>query len=252
MDSGLYAAYSGLLARTQALDTAANNLANAGTNGFRAERESFRGILAGSLANSGLNASQIGHAVNDFGVLGSAGLDMTQGQLTATGNPLDLAVDGEGFFAVQTPQGTRYTRDGAFQRSSTGQLQTRAGEAVLDPQGQPIIIPTGSVLIGSDGTISVSTGDSSTIAGQIGKFTFADPSTLSAEGTNRFVSTPGSKPLAAAGTIHQGALEGANEDAVHGTMQMILVQRQAEMMQKAMTVFNNDFDKTAAEELGKV
>jgi flagellar basal-body rod protein FlgF len=252
MDSGLYAAYSGLLARTQALDTAANNLANAGTNGFRAERESFRGILAGSLANSGLNISQVGRAVNNFGVLGAAGLDMSQGQLTATGNPLDLAVDGPGFFAVQTPQGTRYTRDGAFERSPTGILQTRTGEPVLDTQGQPITVPTGTVLVGADGTLSVSDGDSSAIAGQVGTFTFADPSAMSAEGTNRFVAPDGATPIAATGSIHQGALEGANQDAVHGTMQMILVQRQAEMMQKAMTVFNNDFDKIAAEELGKV
>lgn len=252
MDSGLYAAYSGLLARTQALDAAANNLANAGTNGFRAERESFHGVLAGRLANSGFGTSQVGRAVNDFGVLGAAGLDMSQGQLAATGNPLDLAVSGEGFFAVQTAQGVRYTRDGAFERSTTGQLQTRNGESVLDPLGKPIILPSGTLLVGGDGTISVSNGDSSAIAGQVGKFTFSDLSVLSAEGTNRFVAPKNAVPVAAAGEIHQGTLEGANEDAVHGTMQMILVQRQAEMMQKAMTVFNNDFDKTAAEELGKV
>jgi len=252
MDSGLYAAYSGLLARTQALDTAANNVANAGTSGFRAQRESFRGVLAGSLANSGLGSSQVGQAVNDFGVLGGTGLDLSQGQLTATGNPLDLAVDGEGFFAVQTKQGIRYTRDGAFERSPTGVLQTRLGEAVLDTQGKPIAVPTGAVLVAGDGTISVSTDAGSAIAGQVGKFTFADATALSAEGANRFVAAAGATPVAATGEIHAGALEGANLDAVHGTMQLILVQRQAEMMQKAMTVFNNDFDKTAAEELGKV
>ena len=246
MDSGLYAAYSGLLARTQALDTAANNLANAGTSGFRAERDYFRGVLAGSLENSGSGSSQVGQAVNHFGILGGNGLDLRQGTLATTGNPLDLAVEGEGFFAVQTKQGTRYTRDGGFMRSSAGVLQTREGEAVLDGQGNPITVPTGTVSVSGDGTVSVSTPEGSTIAGQVGVFTFANASSLTAEGTNRFVAADGQTAIAASGTIHAGALEGANEDAVHGTMNMILVQRQAEMMQKALSVFHNDFDKTAS------
>ena len=88
--------------------------------------------------------------------------------------------------------------------------------------------------------------------GQVGVFTFADAGALKAEGTNRFVAADGQTAIAASGTIQEGSLEGANEDAVHGTMNMILVQRQAEMMQKAMSVFHNDFDKTAVEELGRV
>jgi flagellar basal-body rod protein FlgF/flagellar basal-body rod protein FlgG len=252
MDSGLYAAYSGLLARTQALDTAANNLANAGTSGFRAQRDYFRGVLAGSIENSGSAGSQVGQAVNSFGILGGNGLDLRQGQLATTGNPLDLAVEGEGFFAVQTSHGTRYTRDGGFTRSATGVLQTQQGEAVLDAQNNPITLPTGAVSVSADGSVAVSTAEGSTIVGQVGVFTFANPSALSAEGTNRFVAADGQTPIAATGTIHEGALEGANEDAVHGTMNMILVQRQAEMMQKALSVFHNDFDKTAAEELSKV
>ena len=252
MDSGLYAAYSGLLARTQALDTAANNLANAGTSGFRAQRDTFRGVLAGSVANTGLGSSQIGQAVNDYGILGGNGLDLTQGQISPTGNPLDLAIGGQGFFAVKTANGVRYTRDGGFLRSSTGVLQTRQGEDVLDTQGNSITVPTGAVVVSGDGTLSVSDGSSSAIAGQIGVYTFADPAALTAEGTNRFAAADGAVPLAATGEIHQGALEGANQDAVHGTMQLMLVQRQAEMMQKAISVFHNDFDKTATEELGKV
>jgi flagellar basal-body rod protein FlgF len=252
MDSGLYAAYTGLLSRTQALDSAANNLANAGTSGFRAERDYFRGVLAGSVSNSGLASSQVGRAVNDYGILGGSGLDMSQGQLNSTGNPLDLAVTGQGFFAVQGAQGVRYTRDGAFTRSPTGVLQTREGESVLDTQGQPITIPTGAVLVSGDGTVSVSTDAGSTIVGQVGTFTFADPLVMTAEGTNRFTVPAGTVPVAGTGQIQQGSLEGANQDAIHGTMQMVLVQRQAEMMQKAMTVFNTDFDKTATEELGRV
>ena len=251
MDSGLYAAYTGLMARTQALDTAANNVANAGTNGYRAQRDYFRGIFAGGLDRDSPADSQVGQSVNGFGVLGGNRLDLGQGQLEATGNPLDLALQGQGFFALQTKTGLSYTRDGAFSRSSTGVLQTSQGEPVLDRNQQPITIPTGSIHVAGDGSISVSTPDGSMIVGQVGVFDFADKSALIAEGTNRF-SAGDAKPIAANASIEQGSIEGANEDAIHGTMQLVLVQRQAEMMQKALSVFNNDFDKTATEELPRV
>jgi flagellar basal-body rod protein FlgF/flagellar basal-body rod protein FlgG len=248
MDSGLYAAYTGLLARTQALDTAANNLANAGTVGFRAQRDYFRSVLAGL----GDEASQVGDAVNDFGVLGGNLIDQGQGTITATGNPLDLALNGPGFFAIQTAQGVQYTRDGGFTRSDTGVLQTMQGEVVLDANGQPITVPTGEVSVGPDGSVSVTTPEGSAIVGKVGVFGFAPDAALVALGTNRFAAPDGLQPVVVDTAIEQGSLEGANMDAVHGTMQLILVQRQAEMMQKALSVFNNDFDKTAAEDLGRV
>jgi flagellar basal-body rod protein FlgF len=251
MDSGLYAAYTGLLARTQALDTAANNLANAGTAGFRAERDYFRGVLAGGVDQDPETASQVGQSVNGFGVLGGNRLDLGQGEIKATGNPLDLALEGQGFFAIQTSRGVRYTRDGAFSRSPTGVLQTAQGEPVLDDNQKPITIPTGTIYVSPDGSISVSTADGSMIVGRVGAFDFTEKSALTAEGSNRF-SANGAKPIPATVSIEQGSVEGANEDAVHGTMQLVLVQRQAEMMQKALSVFNNDFDKTASEDLPRV
>lgn len=251
MDSGLYAAYTGLMARTQALDTAANNLANVGTSGFRSQKDYFRGVFAGGLDREAPADSQVGESVNGFGVLGGNRLDLGQGQLTATGNPLDLALEGQGFFALQTPNGLTYTRDGAFTRSATGVLQSSLGEPVMDVNQKPITIPTGTVHIASDGSVSVATPDGSVVVGQVGVFTFADTSMLTADGTNRF-SAGGATPIAGDASVLQGSIEGANEDAIHGTMQLVLVQRQAEMMQKALSVFNNDFDKTAAEELPRV
>lgn len=250
MDSGLYAAYTGLLARTQALDTAANNLANAGTVGFRAQRDYFRSVLAGIGDES--STSQVASAVNNFGILGGNLIDQGQGTINATGNPLDLALNGPGFFAIRAAQGIQYTRDGGFLRSDAGQLQTAQGEPVLDAAGQPITIPTGAISIASDGNISVTTQEGSAIAGQVGVFGFPDNTALIALGTNRFAAPDGVQPAAIDASLQQGSLEGANLDAVHGTMQLILVQRQAEMMQKALSVFNNDFDKTAAEDLGRV
>jgi len=251
MDSGLYAAYTGLLSRTQALDTAANNLANTATGGFRAEKDYFRGVMVDNLGGSE-GDSQVGGTVNSYGVLGGSTLDFSQGATTATGNPLDLALEGDGFFALQTQRGVRYTRDGSFTRSATGTLQTPAGEPVLDALQQPIVIPTGDINVSANGTISVATPAGSNIVGQVGVFSFADKRALQADGTNRFSVPSGTLPIAGTASVRQGAIEGSNQDAVQGTMQMVLTQRQAELMQKALSVFYTEFDKTAAEELGKV
>src|SRR6201997_55189 len=130
MDSGYYAAMTGLVARSQALDTAAANLANAQTPGYRAEREDFRSVLLGPDARD----SQLGETVNNYGLLGGDRLNMAQGALQQTGNPLDLAIEGQGFFAVQTAQGVRYTRDGSFRRAIDGTMITANGEPVLNAQ----------------------------------------------------------------------------------------------------------------------
>src|SRR5271157_4212882 len=141
MDSGYYAAMTGLVARTQALDTAASNLANAQTPGYRAEREYFRSVVLGPEASE----SQLGGAVNNYGLLGGDRLSMAQGALQQTGNPLDLAIEGQGFFQIQTANGIRYTRDGSFHRSQSGMLVTSAGEPVLSTAGKSIPVPPGEV-----------------------------------------------------------------------------------------------------------
>jgi len=245
MDSGYYAAMTGLLARTQALDTAAANLANAQTPGYRAEREYFRSVLLGADA---LN-SQLGRTVNDFGLLGGDRLNLAQGALQQTGNPLDLAIEGQGFFAVRTAQGVRYTRDGGFHRSQGGMLVTQAGEPVLSTTGQPIPVPPGEVSVGANGVLSVAGG----AVASVGVFVFPASAQLVPEGANRYVAPAGAAATASNdAAIHQGAIEAANQDAVQGTLDLIVMQRQAEMMQKALTVFHTEFNKFASEDLPRV
>jgi flagellar basal-body rod protein FlgF/flagellar basal-body rod protein FlgG len=245
MDSGYYAAMTGLMARTQALDTAAANLANAQTPGYRAEREYFRSELLGPDAHG----SQLGQTVNDYGLLGGDRLNLGQGALEQTGNPLDLAIQGQGFFAIQTAQGVRYTRDGAFHRSQAGMLVTEAAEPVLNSAGKPIAVPPGDVSVGANGVLSVAGGAVDTV----GVFTFPAGAQLSAEGANHYLSPPGATAtLSKDATVHQGAIESANEDAVQGTLDLIVMQRQAEMMQKALTLFHTEFNKFATEELPRV
>jgi flagellar basal-body rod protein FlgF len=245
MDSGYYAAMTGLLARTQALDAAAANLANAQTPGYRAEREYFRSVLLGPDALD----SQLGKTVNNFGLLGGDQLSLAQGPLQQTGNPLDLAIEGQGFFQVQTANGIRYTRDGGFRRSQAGMLVTAKGEPVLSTSGKPIPVPPGEVSVGSDGALSVAGG----IVATVGIFTFASGVQLTAEGANRYIAPPGATPVSSKdASIHQGAIESANEDAIQGTLDLIVMQRQAEMMQKALTVFHTEFNKFATEDLPRV
>ncbi|MGO8758882.1 MAG: flagellar hook-basal body protein [Terracidiphilus sp.] len=245
MDSGYYAAMTGLVARTQALDTAASNLANAQTPGYRAEREYFRSVLLGPDALD----SQLGETVNNYGLLGGDQLSMAQGAIEQTGNPLDLAIEGQGFFLVQTPNGVRYTRDGSFHRSQSGQLVTRSDEPVLTATGQPIVIPPGEVSVGADGTVSVAGG----AVAQVGVVTFPAGTELTPEGANRYVAPEGVTAVAAKdASVHEGALEAANQDTVQGSLDLLMMQRQAEMMQKALTVFHTEFNKFATEDLPKV
>ncbi len=245
MDSGYYAATTGLIARTQALDTAAANLANAQTPGYRAEREYFRSVLLGPDAMD----SQLGQTVNDYGLLGGDRLSMAQGATQQTGNPLDLAIEGQGFFAVQTANGLRYTRDGSFHRAQNGLLVTQAGEPVLSAAGTPIPIPPGAVSVGADGVVSVAGGAVATV----GVFTFPPGIQLTPEGANRYIAPQGAKPVISKdASIHQGALEAANQDVITGSLDVIMMQRQAEMIQKAVTLFHTDFNKFAAEDLPKV
>jgi flagellar basal-body rod protein FlgF/flagellar basal-body rod protein FlgG len=245
MDSGYYAAMTGLVARTQALDIAATNLANAQTPGYRAEQEYFRSVLLGP----GAEDSQLGRTVNNYGLLGGDRLNLAQGSIEQTGNPLDLAIEGQGFFMVQTPNGPRYTRDGAFHRSPGGQLVTAAGEPVLSVTGQLIPVPPGEVSVGADGALSVAGG----VVASVGLFAFPAGVQLTPEGANRYLVPEDVKPMPAKNAaVHQGAIESANQDVIKGTMNLIFVQREAEMMQRALTVFHTEFNKIATEDLPRV
>jgi len=240
---------TGLVARTQAMDTAAANLANAQTPGYRAEREYFRSALLGPDQPGSQWDSQLGRTVNNYGMLGGDRLNLGQGALQQTGNPLDLAIEGQGFFQIQTANGIRYTRDGGFHRARDGRLVTAAGEPVLSAAGQSIQVPPGEVTIGADGVLSVAGG---AVAG-VGVYTFPAGAEMTPEGANRYIAPEGASAAPAkAASIRQGAIESANQDVIQGSLDLIVMQRQAEMMQKALTIFHTEFNKTAAEDLPRV
>jgi flagellar basal-body rod protein FlgF len=249
MDSGYYAAMTGLVARTQAMDTAAANLANAQTPGYRAEREYFRSALLGPDQVGSPWDSQLGRTVNNYGMLGGDRLNMGQGALQQTGNPLDLAIEGQGFFQIQTANGIRYTRDGGFHRARDGRLVTAAGESVLSTGGQAIQVPPGEVTVGADGVLSVAGG----AVAAVGVYTFPAGGEMTPEGANRYIAPEGASAAPSkTASIRQGSIESANQDVIQGSLDLIVMQRQAEMMQKALTVFHTEFNKIAAEDLPRV
>jgi flagellar basal-body rod protein FlgF len=244
MDSGYYAACTALLSRTQALDTIANNLANTGTVGFRAERNIFSSVLAAAGSASG---SPLNQAINNYGILSGTTLDLSQGALQKTGNDLDLAIQGSGFFVVQTANGPMYTRNGSFQVSSKGQLVTATGDAVMGDKGVISLLP-GPVSISADGTIS----SNGAVAGRLKVVEFPPATQLTSVG-NTYYSAPANTAAAAANSsVQQGALESSNVNPVSSMVELITAQRSAEMMQRALSMFNSEIDKTATQDLPRI
>lgn len=133
MDSGFYSAFAGLAARMDALDVVANNLANISTTGFKAQHEFYRSFsswLQPSLT------TPMNEAVNQFGVLGGASLDLSQSTLAPTGNKTDVALQGAGFFTIQTNNGLRYTRAGNFSLNTKRQLVTERAISSWETRGR--------------------------------------------------------------------------------------------------------------------
>ena len=194
-----------------------------------------------------MSRNPLNAAVNNFGVLGGSRIDRAPGSLAATGNPLDLAVAGNGFFVVQSAQGTVYTRNGSFHATPTGQLVTGQGDAVLGEQG-PIALPQGTVAVSSDGTVSVD----GVVVAKVLVAEFSPDTSLRAVGNATYAAPVGSALPAASSSIRQGMLEDSNVSPVEGVVQLISIQRNAEMMQRALTVFDSQFNQTAVQDLPRV
>ena len=238
----MYTAASGMAAQQVNLDNVANNLANASTAGFRRRRVQFEDLLYQNLVMPGAAATQQTTLVAGLQIgLGTRAaaseVVQLQGDLSATGNPLDLAINGTGFFQVTLPSGeTAYTRSGTFHLDAQGNVVTSEG----DPITPAITIPAGatSITVGADGTVSV-TQPGQQAAQQVGTLQlalFPNPGGLNSVGKNLFLATTASgDPIAGTpggsdglGTIQQGYLEQSNVDVVEEFIQMIVAQRSYE------------------------
>jgi len=248
MNSALWVAKTGLDAQATRMTVISNNLANVATTGFKRGRAAFEDLLYQTVRQAGGQTSEQTQAPTGL-TLGTGvrvvatDRQFAQGNLQQTNNPLDLAVNGRGFFQVTLPDGTTaYTRDGGFQVDSQGQLVTNGGFQV----SPGITIPEGTqnVTIGADGTVSVRLAGESAMQ-QIGSLTLADfvnPAGLQSQGENLYVETAasgapqtGTPGLNGLGRIVQGSLESSNVNVVEELVNMIETQRAYEMNSKAIS-----------------
>lgn len=246
--SALHVARTGLEAQDARMRVIANNLANVGTTGYKRDRANFATLAYQDTRVAGQQSSaETAYATGlnlgtGVGVQSTTRIE-TQGSLVNTGNSLDLALDGDGYFQVQLPGGQLgYTRAGNFTRSSEGQLVTTQGYQVMPP----ITIPEGtiSISVSDDGMVSA-TVDGSTEAAELGQITvasFANPAGLQATGDNFMVETGASGAAqlglpgeAGRGKIRQGMLEGSNVNIVEELVDMIECQRAYEINSKMIS-----------------
>jgi flagellar basal-body rod protein FlgG len=248
MIRSLYIAKTGLDAQQTQLDVISNNLANVSTSGFKQSRAVFQDMLYQTIHDPGAQSSQqtelpsgmqIGTGVKPVATTRIH----TQGNLQQTGNALDLAIQGNGFFQVQMPDGTTaYTRDGSFQVNAQGQVVTASGFPV-----QPAItIPANatSITVSQDGLVSVTTPNTTASAtvGTLQLANFINPPGLSSQGQNLYqetsasgnatVNAPGSNGI---GTLNQGYVETSNVDVAEQLVNMIQTQRAYELNSKSIT-----------------
>jgi len=257
MESAMYTALFGALSNEHRLNNIANNLANVNTTGYKRDMLAFKDTFAmyahdqimeakGNLRQESLlpepvhiARTRMAHVETDF----------TQGSLKLTGAPFDVAVSGDGFFKVATPQGEFYTRNGHFRLTAEGRLITEQGFSVLGEGGE-ITIPPGfkNINIAEDGSIYADGG----LVGRIGLFGVDNPLHLEKLGGNMYRPRPGTQveEVEAPGYVAQGYLEVSNVEAVYEMVNMIEAQRQYEAYAKVMQT-SEAIDRASHSRVGK-
>jgi flagellar basal body rod protein FlgG len=239
MAGGYYAALSGMRTRIDQLDRLADEIANAGTAGFKGERAALEKAPRRAFVDALDTAIDV--------AAGPRRLDTRQGTVLPTGRELDVAIEGRGFMAVQTDAGVRYTRNGHLSRQADGRLSTSDGAVVLGEDG-PITVGPGPLEFGEDGTVRNGT----IVAGKIRVVEFADPKALIREGGSVLRAPDGVTPVDAdAPIVRSGALEQSNVSVVEKVAELTTVSRTFEALQRALAVLMNDVDGRTIDSLGR-
>jgi flagellar basal-body rod protein FlgF len=240
MSNGIWAAASGAMSQTLALDVAAENVANASTPAYHVDRAIFRNVLTGAQAKRAGGFNLV------YGSVGSIITDPTAGAFIPTGRALDVAIKGGSYLVVNTPRGERYTRYGSIQVATDGTLTTRDGDPILDPNRKPIkVAPTSKLGIAADGNVLVDGQPS----GSLLLVSFADQSGLVKEGSSLLrAEAAAGKATPATPQLEVGALEGSGASAVKGMIDIVTATRAFEVCERAIDAFR-DADRKAAVEL---
>ncbi|MBI4874040.1 MAG: flagellar hook basal-body protein [Acidobacteria bacterium] len=241
MDSLTMAAAAGLRARMESLELLANNLANASTAGYKADRE-FYDLYRSPEAAASPDVARLP-------LIEKPWTDYSQGTLTATGNPLDLSLDGRGFFSVDGPGGVLYTRGGGLRLARDGTLATPEGYPLRNAGGRPVRLdPALPFEIARDGAVRQSGQELARLA----VTDFPQPDALVKKGGNYFHMTdPAAPGRRSAAEVHQGAIENANFNSAESAVRLVSVLRQFEMLQRALAL-GGEMNRRAVEEVARV
>lgn len=254
MANNLLIGLSRQIALSREMDVVANNIANLNTTGFKGETTLFQEyLMPGARANQFEGADRQLHYVLDR----ATWRDFSPGPLQQTGNPLDIAIDGNGFLAVQTANGNeRYTRNGALQVNAAGEIVTNEGARLLGEAG-PIVLQPGDrdITISTDGTVSVREGANAAVdavRGKVRVVAFAEAQRLQKDGSSLFRAPAGTQPQPATNVrLMQGAIEKSNVNAVGEMTRMIQVSRTYQSI-ASMLERQGDLQRTAIERLAEV
>ena len=252
MENASLVGLSRQIALQRELDVVANNVANLNTTGYKADNVVFHEHL---MPVARANQFRGGDRQLSFVQDRATWLDLSQGPVQQTGNPLDIAVSDNAFLTVQTPRGERYTRNGALQINSAGQLVTSEGLQVLGQNGPIVFQPNDrNVAISTDGTISVREGQSTTdsLRGKLRLATFAQPQRLQKDGTSTYMAPAGVLPDAApTARVSQGVVEKSNVHGITEMTRMIEVTRTYTQL-ASMLQQHSEMRRTAIEKLAEV
>jgi flagellar basal-body rod protein FlgF len=244
MDALTTSAAGGVQSRMEALDMLANNLANSSSSGFKADREFYTTYIAPELAN------ESNPIVGETPMLQQHWTDFSQGTLVKSGNETDLALSGTGFFAVNGPGGTLYTRNGNFHITAQGVLATAEGYPVRLSSGQAVQTQSGEpIVVSRDGQVS----QGANVIGQLSIVAFKDPHALAKAGSTYFSSSdpkslPDGTPSA---EVFQGSSETSNAAPAESAARMITLLRSFEMLQHAIKI-GTEMNRHAVEEVARV
>jgi flagellar basal-body rod protein FlgF len=235
MDAAMYKALSGAVAQMRHLEVTSQDLANVNTSGYKRQRLAFSEVLATRLPANDRPGGWV--------AIGDQRTQLEQGAVGGTGNPLDLAIEGDGFFVIQTSRGERYTRNGGFSLKADGTLITPTGDAVLG-EGGPVQITGQKVEVASDGSVRSDLGE----LGRIRIVRFIEPRQVVKEGANLFVTTPPNVQAAGDNVrIVQGSLEQSNMSPIDGMISLITINRQFETYQRAMSLMDSATERMIAD-----
>jgi flagellar basal body rod protein FlgG len=241
MDPLTATAASGLRARMESLDLLANNVANASTEGYKADREFYSIYSAPEAAD---------YAASTMPVIERPWIDLAPGLIHSTGSPTDVALSGRGFFAVNGPSGPLYTRNGSFRLTPAGTLVTGDGYAVRGNAGAPVTLQRGRPFdIASDGTVR----QDGLVVGKLEVVDFTGADGLVKQGASYLrPSDPAQRPVApSTTTVEQGQLEASNTGSAEAAVRLVSVMRQFEMLQKAVSLAG-DMSEHAIQQVAKV